>query len=423
MKNKSSERETSKSPPCLSVTAVSSARRGNAPGREGKCAPHSNSLEGENVELRQALSAAKQARDRYVDLYWFAPIGYLILSATGLILETNRIGAAITGLDRAELAGRDFESLIAIADRQRWRHYLVQTLHHPGTHECELTLVRDDGAEFATHMDGARHERDGDFVLRLVVSDISARRLADARRSEDEDALHQENERLNASNRDLEQFAYVASHDLQEPLRMVVSYGKMLEKKYGGELDDDARAFIGFMVDGGARMQSMISDLLEFSRIGREDKGRDEFDSGQAVTDSLLGLSLSVDEAEARVIHADLPKIIYDRPQFVRLMQNLIGNAIKYRSADRAPRIAVSARHTGAEWLFSVEDNGIGIDPAHFEHVFAIFRRLHPAGETRGTGIGLAVCRKIVEHHGGRIWVESRPGSGSTFRFTVLASH
>lgn len=421
MKNKGSEREASKRPPRYSDTAVSSGRLGNASGREGECAPRSNSLEGKNIKLRQALLAAKQARDRYVDLYWFAPVGYLILSPTGLVLETNRIGAAITGLDRTGLAGRDFESQIAIADRQRWRHYLAQALHHPGTHECELTLVRDDGTEFATHMDGARHERDGKFVLRLVVSDISGRRLADARRTEDEDTLHQENERLTASNRDLEQFAYVASHDLQEPLRMVVSYGKMLEKKYGGELDDEARAFIGFMVDGGARMQSMISDLLEFSRIGREDRERDEIDSGQAVVDSLLGLSLSVAEAEARVIHTDLPKIVYDRPQFVRLMQNLIGNAIKYRAPDRAPCITVTARHAGAEWLFSVEDNGIGIDPAHFEQVFTIFRRLPPAGKIRGTGIGLAVCRKIVEHHGGRIWVESRPGSGSTFRFTVPA--
>lgn len=199
---------------------------------------------------------------------------------------------------------------------------------------------------------------------------------------------------------------------------MVVSYGQLLERKYHDLLDDDAHTFIRFMVEGGARMQAMVRDLLEFSRLDRMGGEREIFASGKAVEEALFSLSQAVAESGAEIACSGLPEIIYDRHQFMRLVQNLIGNAIKYH-ATAPPRIVVAARRDGFQWVFSFSDNGIGIDPDYFEQIFAVFRRLHTRDQYGGTGIGLAVCKKIVEHHGGRIWVESAPGAGSTFFFTA----
>lgn len=199
---------------------------------------------------------------------------------------------------------------------------------------------------------------------------------------------------------------------------MVVSYGQLLERKFPDWLDDEAHAYIGYMVEGGVRMQAMVSALLEFSRVDRGGEERTPFDSGKAVEEALFNLSRAITEAGAEIGYSGLPEIVFGRHQFVRLIQNLIGNAIKYR-ASAPPRIMLAARRDGPRWVFSLSDNGIGIDPAYFEQIFAIFRRLHTRDEYGGTGIGLAVCKKIVEHHGGRIWVDSTPGTGSTFFFTV----
>jgi two-component system, chemotaxis family, sensor kinase Cph1 len=276
-----------------------------------------------------------------------------------------------------------------------------------------------DGSEFTGHLDCLLQEDTAGPVLRVALTDITERKRAEAELSSTREALLRANERLRASNRDLEQFAYIASHDLQEPLRMVVSYGQLLEKKYRDRLDDDAHTFIGYMVEGGARMQAIVIDLLEFSRVDRMGGRREPFESGEAMVESLFSLSQALAEAKAEVIHAGLPEIIYDRHQFIRLMQNLIGTAVKYRDGARPPRIAIAARRDGHQWVFSIADNGIGIEPAYFEQIFAVFRRLHTHDQYGGTGIGLAVCKKIVEHHGGRIWVEANPDAGCTFFFTA----
>ncbi|CAA7617951.1 Signal transduction histidine kinase [Candidatus Terasakiella magnetica] len=380
---------------------------------------HQAELEMQNDELRQTQLALEESRDRYVDLYEFAPVGYLILSNAGLITEINLTGAALLGTERTKVISRRFDGFVAVADHDRWHRQLVHALHHPGRHECELTLLRGDGSKFAGHLDCLQQGLEAAPVLRIALADITARKRAEAELAMTREALLRANERLLASNRDLEQFAYVASHDLQEPLRMVVSYGQLLEKKYRDRLDDDAHTFIGFMVEGGARMQAMVSDLLEFSRVDHIGGERDAFGSSDALAETLFSLSQVITEARAEVSYAGLPEIVYNRHQFVRLMQNLIGNAIKYRDPAHAPRIKVGARHDRHEWVFSISDNGIGIDPTYFEQIFAVFRRLHTRDLYSGTGIGLAVCKKIVEHHGGRIWVESCLGAGSTFFFTA----
>jgi len=223
---------------------------------------------------------------------------------------------------------------------------------------------------------------------------------------------------LEHSNRELEQFAYVASHDLQEPLRMVSSYTELLERRYGDKLDDKAREFIGYAVDGAVRMQRLINDLLEFSRVSTRGKALQPVDVTRVLGTVRANLSVAIQDAGALVTNDDLPTVMADETQLVQLLQNLIGNAIKFRGRER-PHVHVGAQATATEWVFAVRDNGIGIAPEYFERIFVIFQRLHARDEYPGTGIGLAVCRRILDRHGGRIWVESEPGRGSTFYFAL----
>jgi len=224
------------------------------------------------------------------------------------------------------------------------------------------------------------------------------------------------------SNTELEQFAYVASHDLQEPLRMVASYVQLLARRYKGKLDTEADEFIGFAVDGSKRMQELINALLAYSRIGTKGKEFEPTDCEAVFATTLKNLQIAIDDGQASITHDPLPTVIGDATQLGQLFQNLIGNAIKFRGNQR-PNVQVSAERNGKEWLFAFRDDGIGIDPEYSERVFVIFQRLHSKEEYPGTGIGLALCKKIVQRHGGRIWVESVPGKGSTFRFTIPTSN
>ncbi len=220
------------------------------------------------------------------------------------------------------------------------------------------------------------------------------------------------------SNAELEQFAYVASHDLQEPLRMVTSYLQLLQRRYGDRLDVDAREFIGFAVDGACRMRQLILDLLTFSRVGTRAEPPARVACAEVLDEVLTILAPAVAEAGARVDLGPLPEVWADRGQLVQLFQNLVGNALKFR-AEAPPVVRVSARRDGAEWVFSVADNGIGIEAEHQERIFQMFQRLHGADRYSGTGIGLALVKKIAERHGGKLWVESAPGQGATFSFTL----
>ncbi len=233
-----------------------------------------------------------------------------------------------------------------------------------------------------------------------------------------ENQLRQLNKELIRSNADLQQFAYVASHDLQEPLRMVASYTQLLARRYKGKLDSDADEFIGYAVDGATRMQRLINDLLAYSRVTSQGKAFELVDCNQLLEDVLRTLRLAIEESRAVVTHDALPKVMADSGQLAQLFQNLVSNGIKFHGAE-LPRVHVSAERRNHEWLFSVRDNGIGVDPQFADRIFVIFQRLHDREEYPGTGIGLALCKKIVERHGGNIWVESQPGRGATFFFTI----
>ncbi len=223
---------------------------------------------------------------------------------------------------------------------------------------------------------------------------------------------------LASSNTDLEQFAYVASHDLQEPLRMISSYVQLLARRYSGKLDADADEFIGFAVDGAARMQKLINDLLTYSRVGRRRKLFEPTDVNYVLSLTLVDLENAIEESHAIITNDELPTVMADQAQVSQLLQNLLSNAIKFRG-EGPPHIHISSEQENGQWIFSVSDDGIGIDPQYHERIFAIFQRLHGRTEYDGTGIGLSVCKSIVERHGGNIWLESKSGSGSTFCFSI----
>jgi signal transduction histidine kinase len=245
---------------------------------------------------------------------------------------------------------------------------------------------------------------------------LQEKRVLRLRRQAEED-LARKNEELARSNAELEQFAYVASHDLQEPLRMVAAYTQLLGERYRGKLDENADKFIGYASEGALRMQTLIQDLLAFSRIGRNDAALGHVDCGAVMDEVLLSLGPAMEETGALVTHTALPVLWADRSQMVQVFQNLIGNAIKFRGED--PAISVQAEKAGEQWLFSVSDNGIGIAPEYAENIFVVFQRLHARTEYPGNGIGLAICKKIIQRYGGKIWVEPRAGHGSIFKFTM----
>jgi len=236
--------------------------------------------------------------------------------------------------------------------------------------------------------------------------------------SELETKVQERTEQLRRSNQSLEEFAYVASHDLQEPLRMVGSYVQLLGRRYGDKLGEDGGEYIHYAEDGAKRMQGLINDLLEYSRVGRWETSPESIDAREALAEALHGLEAPVRESGAQITGESLPRVCCRGGELTRVFQNLISNAIKYRGTD-TPRVVVTADRQDGDWLISVRDNGIGIEKQHFDKLFKMFGRLHPRDKYPGSGMGLAICKKIVEGQGGRIWVESKPGRGSTFCFTL----
>ena len=247
----------------------------------------------------------------------------------------------------------------------------------------------------------------------------SARDITELKQAEK--TLNLRLEELTRSNKELEQFAYISSHDLQEPLRMIASYLQLLERKYKGKLDVKADKYIKFSVDGATRMQNLIDDLLDFSRVTTHAKEFELTDLESIYKEVTSNLEVSIRENKAIISHDSLPVVMVDKTQIVQVFQNLINNAIKFRSKNQ-PKINISVKKGDDHWLFAVKDNGIGMDPKHSDRIFEVFKRLHKKRDYPGTGIGLAICKKIIERHGGRIWVVSELGKGSIFYFTLPKS-
>jgi PAS domain S-box-containing protein len=290
---------------------------------------------------------------------------------------------------------------------------------------CEAKMVRrDDGSPWFIHGVGfdITEIKRAEEALKTAHDELEARvqeRTAELAKANAELALRAQE--LARSNAELEQFAYVASHDLQEPLRMVTSFTQLMVNRYGNKLGPDADEFIDYIVDGARRMSRLINDLLEYSRVGTRGKPLRPTDCSAVFEMARDNLRAAIEESGASVTADPLPTVLGDETQLVQLFQNLIGNSIKFR-AGRSIRVHVGAERQDGQWLFRVADNGIGIEPQYAERIFVIFQRLHSRVEYPGTGIGLAICKKIVERHGGRIWVESRAGEGSTFYFLLQSA-
>jgi len=368
---------------------------------------------------KQAEKNLAQMEARYRGLLEAAPDAMVVVNQRGEIVLLNVQAEKQFGYRRDELLGQRLTNIIPEGFAERLVADALRTTAEALAQQIgtgiELTGLRKDGSQFPIEIMLSPLESSEGVLVTAAIRDITARKAAEAR-------LVQKVEELNRSNEELEQFAYIASHDLQEPLRMVASYTQLLSKRYKGKLDSDADQFIAFAVDGASRMQHLIQDLLAYSRVGKRGGELLDVSSEEALEQALINLRGAIEESGAVVTHDPLPRVMADADQLTQVLQNLVGNAIKYQRPG-IPLIHLSvARDSEGIWLFSIRDNGLGIDSQFFEKIFGMFQRLHKREEFAGTGMGLAICKKIVERHGGKIWVESRPGAGSTFRFTLAAS-
>lgn len=376
---------------------------------------------GQYMGRRQAEAATNESRARFrslteisSDWYWeqdkdlrFTMVSRGILDRIGIAPECfigkRRWDADVTWLPEGDWADHKAD----LAARKAFHDFKCACLNKRG----ELHYLSISGEPV--------FDDEGDFNgYRGVGQDITLRKTAETKLLEAHQDVTRKAQELIRSNDELQQFAYVASHDLQEPLRMISSYTQLLERRYGSQFDSDAREFMAFIVDGAARMKALIEDLLAYSRVGTRGHEFAPAECEAVLKKTLANLRPAIESESAKVTHEKLPAVIADSSQLVQLLQNLIGNALKFHGPE-APRIHIGAEERDKAWEFSVKDNGIGIEPQYFERIFMMFQRLHSKDEYPGTGIGLAICKKIIERHGGSIWVESQPGKGSTFYFTL----
>jgi PAS domain S-box-containing protein len=377
--------------------------------------------------LRRQADILGKAEQKFRSLLEAAPDAMVISGEDGRISLVNSQVEAIFGFRRDELIGENVRVLVPEWSPRTSRPESPASLER----HTELWATRKSGHQFPVELSLSPLQTEEGLLVTTAIRDITQRRLAEdairelnmtleQRVAERTEELLESNEALRQSNDDLNQFAYAASHDLQEPLRMVSLYSQMLQRKYGHKLDPEADEFISFIVGGAKRMEQLLRDLLSYSQTGSASEGPlAPVDCAEAMRKVVFNLKASVEQSKATITWDALPTLHAHEIRLVQLLQNLVSNAIKYRSED-PPVIHVSAERGGPEWHFAVQDNGIGIDPEYAHEVFRIFRRLH-GQDYPGTGIGLAICQRIVERYGGRIWVESAPGRGSRFCFTLPA--
>ncbi|MGQ0650450.1 MAG: sensor histidine kinase [Gemmatimonadaceae bacterium] len=355
--------------------------------------------------------ALQESEARFRAVMEATPNGIVMVDGKGAIVLVNREVERLFGYSRDELVGQSVERLVPPGSRERHPDHRAGYMRRPETRQMgagrDLFGVRKDGTEIPVEIGLNPMERDGEVFVVASLVDISARKESDLE--------------LRRSNEELQRFAYVASHDLQEPLRTVASYVQLLERRYSAKLDSDGKEFIGFAVDGARRMQRLVEDLLVLSRVGSRGLELVPMSADTALDAALNDLQLVIDESKAVITRAPLPRVRADARQLEQLFANLVANALKFKG-EAPPRVEISAERQGGHSLIRVRDHGIGIDPQYFDRIFVIFQRLHARDEYPGTGIGLAICKKIVERHGGRIWVDSQPGSGATFAFTLPAT-
>lgn len=369
------------------------------------------------TQVKTAEMAYRRNEELLREVQAVANLGYYVYDMVADRWESSDILDNLFGIDEnyiRDAAG--WLSLVAPDMRSEMAEYLASLLAGGERFNREYAIQRANDGErrWVAGFGTIEHDEEGN-PLRMVgsIQDITDRIAV-------ERAIRQKTDQLIQSNRDLEQFASVASHDLQTPLRNVIHYAQLLERRYKGRLDAEADEFIGFIVDGGKRMTRLIADLLEYSRISSHLKPLQPVPAGESVALALRNLTLELENTKAKVLIDELPLIMAEPSQLTSLFQNLIGNSLKYRNPNRQAMLSIKAERVDEDWWrFSATDNGIGIDPQYLEKVFEIFQRLNPMSDTKGTGIGLTLCRRIVHRFGGTIWIDSTPGEGTTIYFTL----
>jgi PAS domain S-box-containing protein len=375
-------------------------------------------LVGANREItdqKRAEQVLQESEERFRLLFQQAAVGIKRLDLEERILEVNDKFCEILGYSREELLPLALKDYTHPEDLPRERAEIARLLAREiPAYSIEKRCLRKDGREIWVRVTSSLpsgRDRPVEWWI-SVVEDITHDKQS-------EEALRRTADELTRSNQDLEQFAYVASHDLQEPLRMVAGYLELLSDRYRGQIDAKADKYIAYAVDGATRMSTLIRDLLAYSRVSTRAEEFSPTSSQEALDFALKNLRPATGESGTVVTHDPLPVVRADKTQLMQVFQNLLGNAVKFRDPGRPPRIHVGVCRQQEQWLFSVADNGVGFEQQYAEKIFAIFQRLHGRGNYPGTGIGLAICRRIVQRHGGRIWARGEPGKGATFFFTV----
>ena len=405
--------ESSFSQKAVDAVDISTLSQGDVQNLVHELQVHQIELEMQNEELRQSQIKLEELKDGYLDLYDFAPVGYITLNEKGLIAEANLTAVSLLGEERQKLINSPLSRFVSKEFGDVYYLYLQQVFETQSKETCEILLARKDDTQIYAQLESvAVQDENGQFSqCRTIIADITERKQA-------EFALMEKTDALEISNKDLEQFAYVAAHDLREPLIGVAAYLKLLERRIGNTLDNEARRYLSRSLDTVIKMDFLIHSLLEYSRVSEIRREPEATDTNACLSQALANLRTAIRESGATVMADSLPTVMADTIHITQLFQNLIANAIKFRG-NMPLNICVGVESTDSECQFSVIDNGLGIERPHFARIFKIFQRGDNLGAPGGTGIGLATCKKIVERYGGRIWVESEPGKGSMFRFTL----
>jgi PAS domain S-box-containing protein len=379
----------------------------------------------DTTERKKAEEALQESEERFRSLVQSASSAIVIADEEGNIISWNQGARNIFGYGEEEVLGQPLTTLMPQwyhEDHQRGLERVRATGQGKLLGKTlELYALRKDGSEFPIQISLSSWQSEGGVFFSGMIHDITERKELESALQSTNQALEQRVNQLDQANADLERFAYVASHDLQEPLRMVSGFSQMLQEKYQDQLDADAREYIWYLVDAAGRMRNLIQDLLAFSRVQTRGRPLEMVNCEEVLGWVLSNLQAAIEEAQAVVTHDPLPEVMGDATQLMQVFQNLLANAMKFRKLE-PPRVHISVEGSGEEFIFSVTDNGIGIEPEFHQRIFEIFQRLHTRDRYPGTGIGLAICQRIIDRHGGRIWVESEPGQGSTFYFSLPAT-
>ena len=373
------------------------------------------------TDRKRAEIALRDSEERFRAIFEQAAVGIAKTALCGQFMRVNPGFCQIVRYAESELLQKNWQAITHPDDIEADREYVRSLLSgNIQTFSLEKRLLcKDQAVRWANVTVSAMRDAKGTpQYLICAIEDISERKLVQELLQASLDTQTRYAQELTRSNAELEQFSYVASHDLQAPLSTIAGYAQLLEKRCHNQLDAQGNKFLRNIVNSCGRMQALIDDLLEYSRVGRSDKPFDVIDCNLVFEDACANLQLAIRQHQASVTRDDLPRVRGDSFQLLQLFQNLIGNAIKYRSSE-APMVRVSASRQGDSWVFSVQDNGIGIAEEYHPRIFQLFQRLHSEKQYSGTGIGLAICQRIVDRHGGRLWVESEPNRGSTFYFSI----